>query len=339
MARRRRRSYFTGLVTDLHDLRGQPRTIAGAGWNVSFNETAATKTYHEGREVVLSAPSWVAAQRALDLIRAGLTVIRSEPMPFDADEQLIAWNEEEPEVKDREAFDAQRTHGLRINSVPMACLLAARASTRREWHYAVIKYRFSVRLYGAYVVDLDPFRSRRHLQLSRFAEDHVTFAHAILAAYSAIEDLGLELRASRGTPSRINNGREWNPVVKKELEDRLSAAGVALTEPVLWTIRGSGTTVHKRRPVPVISPARWAGGLMVRDSHVALVDAIAQADWFRDKIAAHGVQRLTPSLSPYDVVNVQHVARRLIMEALGLWRRWQGASRRQPRAGRPRHSS
>lgn len=87
---------------------------------MSFNETAATKTYHEGREVVLSAPSWVAAQRALDLIRAGLTVIRSEPMPFDADEQLIAWNEEEPEVKDREAFDAQRTHGLRINSVPMA---------------------------------------------------------------------------------------------------------------------------------------------------------------------------------------------------------------------------
>jgi hypothetical protein len=48
---------------------------------------------------------------------------------------------------------------------------------------------------------------------------------------------------------------------------------------------------------------------MVRDGHVAMIDAIAHADWLRDKVAAHAAKGLTPSLSPYDVVNVQHLAR------------------------------
>jgi hypothetical protein len=40
-----------------------------------------------------------------------------------------------------------------------------------------------------------------------------------------------------------------------------------------------------------------------------------------DRIATYAAKRLTPSLSPYDVVNVQHLARRLILEVFGLWPR------------------
>jgi len=55
----------------------------------------------------------------------------------------------------------------------------------------------------------------------------------------------------------------------------------------------------------------------VRDRKVALVDAIAYGDYLRDWAAAHVVNPLTRSLSPYDVVNVQHVARFLLLASLG----------------------
>jgi len=308
--------YYTGLVANAYELRGTPRTLTGAGWTATFQKTACTKTFPQGRELVLKAPSWLLAQRALNLVRAGLMVVLGEPLLFDADEHLIAHNEREPEVPDRSLFDLSRGT-LNIGGIPKACLLAARASKRRRCQYALIKYRFSTKLYGVLVVDLEPFRSD-HLRLSHFADDHVAFSHAITAAYSAIEDLGLELRASHKLPSRING--QWNPVVKADLEQRLVAAGVSLTDPILWTIRGPRTRIQRQRQVLISAKVRWAAGAMVRDSDVALIDAIAYADWLRDKIATHAAKGLTPSLSPYDVINVQHVARRLIMEVLGLWR-------------------
>lgn len=328
----RRRRYFTGLLAVARDLRDHPRIITGAGWAATFRKTAATESIRPTQEVVLAAPSWLAAQRALNLIRAGLFLLHGEPLIVDADERLVAWNDSEPEVEDREIFSVGRGR-LSVAHIPTACLLAARASRRRAWQYAITKYRFSVKLYGASLSDLDPGRRPRHLALSRFLDDHVAFSHAILAAYSAVEDLGLELRASRERPSRI--GGNWNPVVKTDLEGRLHAAGVS-TAPLLWTVRGAGTRVHRQRKVIVASRAPWAAGPMIRDGHVDLIDAIAYADWLRDKIAAHASKKLTPSLSPYDVVNVQHVARRLIMEVMGLGGRWWETP--APRRGRRRSS-
>jgi hypothetical protein len=257
------------------------------------------------------------AQRALNLVRAALTVIHGQ-MPFlDADEYLIAHNDREP--IDRTSAPNPPFRSLSIGEIPRACLLAARASRCRSLQYALIKYRLSTRLFSVPVRDLEPYRAE-HLRLSSFPDDHVTFSTAITVAYSAIEDLGLELRASASKPSRING--QWNPVVKKELEERLSADGVAIAEPILWTIRGSKTKIQEKRPVPTQAKARWAVGPAVRDSYFAVIDAIAYASWLRSKIAAHAAQGLTRSLSPYDVSNVQHLARRLILEVTALWPPW-----------------
>jgi hypothetical protein len=56
------------------------------------------------------------------------------------------------------------------------------------------------------------------------------------------------------------------------------------------------------------------------DSEIPVIDAIAYAEWLRSGVASHAVNDLTPVLSPYDVINVQHVARRLLLETLGFWR-------------------
>jgi len=142
------------------------------------------------------------------------------------------------------------------------------------------------------------------------------FSHAIVSAYSAIEDLGLEVRASQKKPSRING--EWNPLVREDLESRLEKANIDLKETILWTIRGPMRNIERKRGIPILEKAPWARG-PVRDAEIKIIDAIAYSDWLRDCVASHGVKALTKVLSPYDVVNVQHLTRRLLLETIRYW--------------------
>src|SRR5208337_4997553 len=269
-----------------------------------------------GQEVILQASSWASAQRALDLILGCHRLVQGGPDVFDMD--LIAYNEEEPEWMDEHERKLLREKAYGTTDFPLACAIAAKASRRRKWVYAVAKYKFSLSLYSVHHMDLEPWHSP-HLPISSFPRDHVTFSYSIISAYSVIEDLGLDVRASPEMPSRVKG--VWNPVVKQDLEERLLKDGVDLRETFPWTVRGSKRKIEARRPVPTGSKAPWSAWI-VRDSQIQVVDAIAYADWLRDRIASHGVKDLTGNLSPYDVVNVQHLARRLLLESLGFWRWW-----------------
>ncbi len=185
----------------------------------------------------------------------------------------------------------------------------------------MIKYQFSQSLCGVQFADLEP-RHAEYMPVSRVPEDHVRLAHAIVAAHSILEDLGLEIRASSSRPSRIRG--EWNPLVRQDLETRLAAARVEFCQPILWTVRGPRRRLDASRPIPTRGKYPWSRG-WVRDCEVDLVDAIAHVDWLRDRVASHSIKPLTKALSPYDVVNAQHLARRLILETLGFWK-----TRRQP---------
>jgi hypothetical protein len=271
----------------------------------------------QGRELILHARSWLAAQRALGLIAAAARLVSGEPDLFGTTADLIAFNEHEPELNPTDRVVTEKAMAG-FFGIPGACRVAAKVSRRRQWTYALHKYAFSVKLYGAFFVDLDP-SSGRHLPLSAFPQDHVALSHAIVAAHSALEDLGLEIRASRDRPSRING--QWNPVVRQELERRLVASRVSLQETVLWTIRGKSTAVHGVRRLRPTQRYPWSRGPYVRDGPVEVVDAIAYLDWLRDRIATHASKELTRSLSPYDVVNAQHLVRLLLLQVIGLFRR------------------
>ena len=307
--------YFTGLLTSV-DEPGQPSPpFKGAGWHASFfKERRDPPRLYNGREIVIHAKSWHTAQRALNLVLSSLLLYSGDPPLVEMD--FLVHNDDEPDFYDPMIRKAMSEKYISTTNIPVACEIAAKASRKQKWVYALAKYKFSISLYGVFHVDLEPF-SAPHLSVSVFPDDHVMFSHAIISAYSIIEDLGLEIRASQKKPSKID-GR-WNPMVKDDLEDRLSRAGVDLDEPILWTLRGPKRKTERKREVPSLSRALWAGG-PVRDSDLELVDAIAYSDWLRDCVASHGVKELTKVLSPYDVVNVQHLARRLLLEALGYWR-------------------
>src|SRR5689334_4461292 len=80
-----RRRYYTGLVANNYETRRILRAVRGAGWTARFQKTRWTETAPLGREVIIAASSRIAAQRALNLIRAALLVVLGEPLLFDAD--------------------------------------------------------------------------------------------------------------------------------------------------------------------------------------------------------------------------------------------------------------
>ncbi len=196
----------------------------GAGWEAVFaSQRRVPASVCNGKEIVLCASSWPSAQRALDLVHGCHQLILGDPPVFPL--HPIAHNDREPECMDPEARKALAKDTCSTSGFPLACSVAAKASRRRRWVYAVAKYKFSLSVYSAHHVDLEPWRAR-HLAVSSFPGDHIMFSHAIISAYSAVEDLKLTLQASSKNPSRING--EWNPVVKRISKSDLPRQGLIL---------------------------------------------------------------------------------------------------------------
>jgi hypothetical protein len=283
----------------------------------------------QGRRIGILAPSELAAEKALNLIWSAYRLLDAGP----------TWCEYRPVLKSATRSRLAVPNGVDFKNLgritvsahnfPLACMIAAKASRRREFVYALAKYTLSASIHANDIVDLDP-RHGEHMRLSPFPEDHVRFAYSIVTAYSVIEQLGLEVRASQKRPSMIKG--EWNPLVKMDLEERLRHRGIDLAEQINWNVRGSVRRIERERPPRSQGKPTWVR-YNVRDCYVNLIDAIADLSWLRSRVAAHRMGELAKVLSPYDVANGQQLARRLLLEALGFWHYW-GRRKGNSRTGR-----
>lgn len=271
-------------------------------------------------EIVIDAKTDKAARRGHDLLWGAFSVV------LGGNFYMELHDIEESMFEDKVLKDIPNPVGrsrVQTNGIPEAAELASKASFRRAAVYAIAKYHFSVSLCSVHLVDLDPrFATESFQKLSRPIHQ-VQAATAIVQAYGAIEELGLEVRASNKTPSSIDG--LWNPVVKQDLERRLVEAGVDIAEPINWQIRGNKTRLETDKPRQIhhtSKPSPWARWT-VRDRMVDLVDAIAHLSWLRSHVSSHRMSNSRASLlTLYDVTNCQFLARQLILESMGLWRKW-----------------
>jgi hypothetical protein len=207
------------------------------------------------------------------------------------------------------------------SGITAACRFAALAS-RASQSYAMHKLAFSYRSAGPHPMDMHPHYSTAEFGVQRDPITHVRVASAITLAYSAIEEMQLEVRASQKNPSRLKDG-SWNPVVRNELERRLLKAKIDINDPFIWTLRGPKTRIERSRQIPSIGKTKWTYG-MVRDREVSIVEALAYASWLRSTTTTHRFTKTSTSLTVYDAYNVQLLARRLLMERFGFWDRPRG---------------
>ena len=289
-----------------------------------IESSASPEIYRETRcpkEVVIEAANEDIARKGNDTLWASFCLVHAGQFHldfFDIDHSLI--DERTIEV---DQMPLGR-HTVQTSGVVQACRIAAKASFRVAHVYALEKYHFSASLCSVALVDLDPHFATETLPKLKRPLHQVQAAQALSSAYGVLEELRLEVRANAQQPSCLSNGA-WNPVVKQDLEMRLRKAGIDLNERFNWQIRGPKTRLESGKPRQIHhnaqrSPwAKWS----IRDRMVDVVDAIAHLSWLRSHVCSH---RLKPenvrSLTAYDVTNGQFLARRLILETLGLWKRF-----------------
>jgi hypothetical protein len=276
----------------------------------------------ECKEAIIQTSSIENAIKVLELISASLTLLKAELyeadrtsiLPFSLEDRKLM----SQEFMLKEEMIANQTHA--ISQVSLACQIACKASFRRAYYNALLKYQLGNYLCSIAPIELDPSHSL-YYKLSPFHSDYVKFAYAIILFYSVIEELGFGIRASEKKPSFING--EWNPTVRKDLEARLKNSGINTEEIFDWNLRSTPTKIErnlrengKLKPVKKSSWARSS----VRDSEIELVDAILLVSNLRSAISSHKFSKFVESLSIYDVSNANFLAMRLLRERLGFWR-------------------
>lgn len=266
-------------------------------------------------EIMLEARSRLSAQRAAFLIAASKTVFDGD---FTSGEPFTVVSDDgDLEDLNPLEYDAALRTSIGAFGYAIATELAAKISRRRNWMNALAKYWLSLRTCSIPSIEHHP-RYGDRFKVEKDAFNHAIMAQAVVSAYSSIEELNLEIRASQQVPSKIEG--KWNPAVLDNLQSRLSAVGIQYDQTTLWIRRTTPTRIERTYvPPDGVRPA-WAR-FSVRDRLVPLIDAIHYASLLRSRVSSHRMHKLTHSLTIYDVINVQNLARRLILEAMGFWGR------------------
>ena len=108
------------------------------------------------------------------------------------------------------------------NNAKFGCQVASAAWDHRQLIYAIEKLKLSWRLDWFTLHSASPRHGQVFDNLHSEFTYHTNAAFAIIAAYSAIEELGLEVRSSSQKPRFTGASKdEWNPDVKSDLEIEL----------------------------------------------------------------------------------------------------------------------
>jgi len=316
--------YYSNLII-LEEKQKEGTFCKGRGWQINFEPNPSCNIITAGepaKEIIIYAQSIERAEYISNLILAAHCLYTGELITVD--ERIVSPNRAQTIDEVAEQAIAGGHGCMAVFNLPVACLISAKASQKYAYQYAIYRYLLSFRAIPLGGRDLDPqgdwIPGRA---ISMLPKEHVFNANAITLGYSVLEELSFDIRASRKEPSMID-GR-WNPVIKNELEERLITAGVDLSEHLLWHLRDTPTKIERERKPAGLQKTEWAR-YKVRDVYLNVIDAIAYASWLRSKVSAHRLSRLAKSLTLYDVANVQHLARRLLLEALGFWRYYQKVS-------------
>ncbi|HAM79248.1 hypothetical protein [Ornithinibacillus bavariensis] len=202
--------------------------------------------------------------------------------------------------------------------IVFACLVAAKAWKSKSLIYCIEKYKFSLNLDSFSPHSASPIYGQVFSIEDRGYSYHVRAGYAFLSAYSIIEELGLEIRSSSKKPRFLKNN-EWNPIVKEDILQRLSKIGISESDTINWLIRGTPSKLYNSIKPRLGINSKWSDGEEVHDQEMYIYDAIHYCSYIRSYFIAHKFDEIIRYINPYDIHNVQLLARRLILGKLGLW--------------------
>jgi hypothetical protein len=269
-------------------------------------------------ELLIEADSEEKAEDLLSIIHGGMLLAFPEPgltLNFvhlkEYIEEQNSWYNEEPFIN----------YLMRLENVGFGCQIATKAINDKQLIYAIEKYKVSLELASFTPKSADPRYGQVFNNYDIKHSYHTRSAFAIISAFSVIEELGLEVRSSSTNKRFLNNENgEWNPKVLNNILERLKEANINEDLTFDWIYRGEPTKIEQEiKPLFGID-SKWINyGKDVRDKTLTFPEAIHHASYLRNFIASHKFKELTQYISPYEVNNVQLLARQLIIRKIKMW--------------------
>ena len=302
--------FRTGALCWRHELVDK-KMVTGKYFKFLFEDHKYETHGNKDFELVIDTSNEEKAQQAYELFISALTLVEGHiNFPLNNMPSVLSYNLDE--LDQRFTFFDKNIIRFSQSGIYRAAQIAAKASFRKSHSISLYKYLFACTQHSNYIIHLDPFHTD-YQKLTRNPLDHLRYSYAILALYSIIEELGLEIRASQIKPSKINGA--WNPVVKLDLEQRLKNSKINISKKAYWNLRSRPTKVHLRDKLQLAGKASWAK-YSIRDSTIEIVDAISYTSWLRSKIIAHKLNDSFLSISVYDVANVNFLVRQILLDIL-----------------------
>lgn len=269
-------------------------------------------------ELIIYAKDENVCQDYLSLIHGGMILAYPDPNITLRSFYLNEFRKIEPYSPSVEILES---YFLECESVGFGCKVLQACLNDKEVAYALHKYKTSLELSSFTPRSADPLYGQVFENYDIKKESHTRAAFAIIAAFSVIEELGVEIRSNHKKPRFLDHKKGiWNPIILEDIQARLVNIGVDKEMTFDWIYRGEKTEVEIDILPKFGIDSHWQlYHEQVRDKTLTFPEAIHIASYLRNKIAAHKFRELTKFISPYDVFNVQCLARKLILEKMGLW--------------------
>lgn len=269
-------------------------------------------------ELIIHSENEHKAEDILSAIYCGILLAYPEPTIINKTTLITEYDIQKNEWYQEKPFS---DYYKRLENTGFGCKVAMIAMKYKEVRYAIEKYKVSIELDSFSPNSAHPKYGSLFENYPIKYEYHTRSAFAIISAFSVVEELGLEIRSSSKNPRFIDSEKGiWNPKVYNNLTARLNKIGIKNDLTIDWIYRGKPTEIEK-----IIKPffgkdSEWVKyGKNVRDKSLTFPEAIHNASYLRNFIAAHKFNELTKYISPYDVFNVQGLARKLVLYKMGLW--------------------
>lgn len=205
-------------------------------------------------------------------------------------------------------------------TLPSAVALAAHAWGEKKLIYAIHKLAQSYETESVTPHSMHPRYGQAFEKHSDEFASHVRSSIAINLAYSAIEELGLTVRASDQKRRFLDGTKDWNPKVLKPFQKRLRESNIEQDATIDWITRGAATEIQAFAGIGEASD--FSDGGKIRDSKVSLPYAIQFCEYLRNMLTAHFFKEGTDRLGPYEVYNCQNVARFLLLKRCNMFNVW-----------------
>lgn len=269
-------------------------------------------------ELIIESESEEHADDLLSIIHGGMLLAYPEPSLTSNFTFITEINEVHEERYLDEPF---RNYFKRFENVGFGCRFANATIEDKQGIYALEKYKISLELSSFTPHSADPRYGQVFEHYDVQHQSHARSAFAIISAFSVIEELELEIRSSSKNPRFTDPDKGiWNEKVLQNIQQRLERSGISSELTFDWIYRGSPTRIENEIKPFFGFDSQWVVyGDEVRDQTLTFPEAIHNASYLRNFIAAHKFNELTQFISPYDVFNIQGLARQLILRKLGLW--------------------